>query len=189
MKPTPYAGLVTRAIALLVDAVVINVIAAIVGAVIGLIGSLLGVDDLGIAAALTGGVLWLGWTGLYFIAFWMVTGQTPGDRLLAIRIVPVGERRLGVVRASLRFVVMMLALIPLGAGFVTVLFDDRRRGPHDMVGGTVVRWAIPASVLAAEVAAPIQADPADDRVALAPGELPVLTADQSPPRLDGLPEA
>ena len=36
MKPTPYAGLVTRAIALLVDAVVINVIAAIVGAVIAL---------------------------------------------------------------------------------------------------------------------------------------------------------
>jgi uncharacterized RDD family membrane protein YckC len=190
MKPTPYAGLVTRAIALLVDAAVINVIAAITGAAIGLIGSLLGVDNLGIAAALTGGFLWLAWTGLYFIAFWLVTGQTPGDRLLGIRIVPAEEHRLGIVRASLRFVVMMLALIPLGAGFVTVLFDDRRRGPHDMAGGTVVRWALKAPALPAEVVAAVPADLADDRAALAAGELPVLTADQPPAaRLDGLPGA
>jgi hypothetical protein len=39
--------------------------------------------------------------------------------------------------------VMMLSLIPLGAGFLTVLFDDRRRGPHDMVAGTVATWAKP----------------------------------------------
>jgi uncharacterized RDD family membrane protein YckC len=141
MQPTPYAGLVTRAIALLVDAVVINVIAAITGAVIALIGSLLGVSNPGIAAALTGGFLWLAWTGLYFIAFWTITGQTPGARLLGIQIVPDGAHRLGIVRATLRFVVMMLALVPLGAGFVTVLFDHRRRGPHDMVAATVVRWA------------------------------------------------
>jgi uncharacterized RDD family membrane protein YckC len=190
MKATPYAGLVTRAIALLVDTVVINVIAAITGAVIGLIGSLLGAGDLGVAAAITGGFLWLVWTGLYFTAFWMVTGQTPGDRLLGIRIVPAGEQRLGIVRATLRFIVMMLALIPLGAGFVTVLFDDRRRGPHDMVAGTVVRWALKAPALAAEVVAPVDADLADDRAAPAAGELPVVTADQPPPaRLDGLPGA
>ena len=141
LETTPYAGLVTRAIALLVDAVVINVIALSTGAVLALIGSLLGVGHLGVVAAVTGGFLWLGWTGLYFIVFWMVTGQTPGARLLGIRVVPASPRRLGIVRASLRFVVMMLALIPLGAGFLTVLFDDRRRGPHDMVAGTVARWS------------------------------------------------
>jgi uncharacterized RDD family membrane protein YckC len=141
MQPTPYAGLVTRGIALLVDAVVINVIAAITGAVIGLIGSLLGVGKPGIVAALTGGVVWLAWTGLYFIVFWTIAGQTPGARLLGIRVVPDSVRRLGIVRATLRFVVMMLALVPLGAGFLTVLFDERRCGPHDMVAATVVRWA------------------------------------------------
>ena len=103
--------------------------------------------------------------------------------MLGIRIVPVGERRLGVVRASLRFVVMMLALIPLGAGFVTVLFDDRRRGPHDMVWRHGRAVGDPASVLAAEVAGrPIPADPADDRVALdGRGELPVSTRPISHP--------
>jgi uncharacterized RDD family membrane protein YckC len=150
MRPTPYAGLVTRAIALLVDVVVIDVIALITGAVLALIGSLLGIGHLGIAAALTGGILWFGWTGLYFIVFWIATGQTPGARLLGVRVVSESPRPLGIVRASLRFIVMMLALIPLGAGYLTVLFDDRRRGPHDMIAATAARWASPidAPVLA-----------------------------------------
>ena len=141
MRSSPYAGLVTRAIALLVDAVVIDVVVVVVGAAVALIGSLFGVGQPGVVAALTGGFLWLGWTALYFVVFWTVGGQTPGARLLGVRVVSAGPRPLGVVRALLRFVVMMLALLPLGAGFVTVLFDDRRRGPHDMVADTVARWA------------------------------------------------
>jgi uncharacterized RDD family membrane protein YckC len=198
MEATPYAGLVTRAIALIVDAVVINVIALIAGAVIALIGSLLGVGNLGIVAAVTGGFLWLGWTGLYFIVFWTVTGQTPGARLLGIRVVSGDPRPLGIVRASLRFVVMMLALIPLGAGFVTVLFDDRRRGPHDMVASTVAEWAAPALALAPEPAlAPADAvvgvvveAQADDGAAAAALDRPGLMTDQPPAtRLEHPPHA
>jgi uncharacterized RDD family membrane protein YckC len=175
MRTTPYAGLVTRALALLVDALVIDVIAVITGAVIALIGSLLGVGNLGIAAALTGGFLWLTWTGLYFILFWTVTGETPGARLLGIRVESATSRPLGTVRASLRFIVMMLALIPLGAGFLTVLFDDRRRGPHDMVAATVATWARAAR-------APDLAAPAPDLAAPAPAPLPApdLTGSAAP---------
>jgi uncharacterized RDD family membrane protein YckC len=179
MQARPYAGLVTRALALLVDAVVINVIAAITGAALGLIGSLLGVKDLGIVAAVTGGLLWLGWTGLYFIAFWMATGQTPGARLFGIRVVSSGERDLGPIRAALRFAVMVVALVPLGAGFITVLFDDRRRGPHDMIAATVVRWA--AEAPAEKAVAPLHEG---QGAAVAPrpaAEPATLTADEPPP--------
>jgi uncharacterized RDD family membrane protein YckC len=158
MRTTPYAGLVTRALALLVDALVIDMIAVITGAVIALIGMLLGVGNLGIAAALTGGFLWLAWTGLYFILFWTVTGETPVARLLGIRVESATPRPLGFVRASLRFIVMMIALIPLGAGFLTVLFDDRRRGPHDMVAATVATWSRAArapDLAASPAAAPV----------------------------------
>ena len=179
--------MVTRAIALVVDAVVIDVVAVVVGAVVALIGSLFGVGQPGVVAALSGGVLWLGWTALYFVVFWTVGGQTPGARLLGVRVVSAGSRPLGVVRAVLRFVVMMLALLPLGAGFVTVLFDDRRRGPHDMVADTVARWATTAAAPApavaigpapapapaparapaplGEVVAPVHEDQPDDRAA------------------------
>jgi uncharacterized RDD family membrane protein YckC len=191
METTPYAGLVTRAIALIVDAAVINVIALITGAVLALIGSLLGVGDLGIAAALTGGFVWLGWTGLYFIVFWITTGQTPGARLLGLCVVSADPRPLGIVRAGVRFVVMMLALIPLGAGFLTVLFDDRRRGPHDMAAATVARWASPALDLAfaaatdpvtatASGSAPIAATTPPSTASAAPATTPPPTASAAP---------
>ena len=35
---------------------------------------------------------------------------------------------------------MLLAFVPLGAGFIPVLTDDRRRGLHDRIARTVVRW-------------------------------------------------
>jgi uncharacterized RDD family membrane protein YckC len=178
METTPYAGLVTRALALIVDAVVINVIALITGAVIALIGSLLGVGNLGIAAALTGGFVWLGWTGLYFIVFWMATGQTPGARLLGIRVVSANPRPLGIVRAFVRFVVMMLALIPLGAGFVTVLFDERRRGPHDMAAATVARWVPAAEAPGLDTA--VAPAPAPDPAAAAPLPAPATAAAPDP---------
>jgi uncharacterized RDD family membrane protein YckC len=44
-------------------------------------------------------------------------------------------------QALRRFVGMVIAAIPLGAGFLTILVDDRRRGLHDMIGGTVVVYA------------------------------------------------
>jgi uncharacterized RDD family membrane protein YckC len=178
METTPYAGLVTRALALIVDAVVINVIALITGAVLALIGSLLGVGKVGIVAALTGGLLWLGWTGLYFIVFWIATGQTPGARLLGIRVVSASPRPLGIVRASLRFVVMMLALIPLGAGFVTVLFDERRRGPHDMAAATVARWVPAAEAPGLDTA--VAPAPAPDPAAAAPLPAPATAAAPDP---------
>ncbi len=167
MRPTPYAGLVSRAIALAADALLINAIAALTAAVVGLVFSLFGLNKPGILAALTAGFLWLGWTGLYFIAFWSVTGETPGDRLIGIHVVPTAGPRIGIIRAALRFVVMVLALVPLGAGFVTVLFDDRRRGPHDMVARTVVRWISADAPLSPTAAVDPQAPSAAQPPALA----------------------
>jgi uncharacterized RDD family membrane protein YckC len=152
MPTTPYAGLVSRAIALVVDALVVNVLAAIAGAAIGLLASLAGSGKPGVAAAVTGGALWLGWTGLYFAAFWTVTGQTPGSRLVGICVVSSGDRELGFIRACLRFVVMMLSLVPLGAGFLPILFDDRRRGLPDFAARTVVVWT---STMVGPVAEPV----------------------------------
>jgi uncharacterized RDD family membrane protein YckC len=148
-----------------------------------LLGSLLGVGDPGVVAAVSGGFLWLGWTALYFVVFWTVGGQTPGARLLGVRVVSERGGGLGVVRALLRFVVMLLALVPLGAGFVTVLFDDRRRGPHDMVAGTVARWvsvvsagSVTVTATAVTAAASVPAPRSTTAGATAPGAVAGATA-------------
>jgi uncharacterized RDD family membrane protein YckC len=140
-KPTSgYAGVVTRGVALGLDAVTINLIALVVGAAIGAILSLFGnKGGFNVGAILAGGLAWTLWAGVYFIAFWTFTGQTPGDRLMGIRVIG-PEGQISIVRATRRYIGLVLCLLPFGAGFIPVLFDDRRRGLHDRFADTVVRW-------------------------------------------------
>ena len=79
------------------------------------------------------------WTLAYFVTFWSATGQTPGNRVMHIAVRRADDgATIGPARALLRLVALTLAVIPLGAGLMTILVDDRRRGVHDMVAGTVV---------------------------------------------------
>jgi uncharacterized RDD family membrane protein YckC len=136
-----YAGFVTRAVALGLDFVAINAIAFAVTGAASLVGTWLGGNgSLDPIEAVAGGFLWIGWIVLYFTTFWALTGQTPGSRVMRIRVV--GEPREDVrsVQALIRFAGMVLSAIPLGAGFLAVLVDDRRRGWHDRIAHTVVRW-------------------------------------------------
>ena len=141
MNPKPiYEGLVTRAIAFAVDAAAINVGAFAVAGIVALALSVLSVPDwLEAVLFAVAGVLFVLWTIGYFATFWSTTGQTPGARLMRIRVsrADTGEP-IGFGRAVLRLVYLTLAAIPLLAGFLPILFDERRRGLHDMLAGTVV---------------------------------------------------
>jgi uncharacterized RDD family membrane protein YckC len=136
-----YAGLVTRALAIGVDLLVIDGLAVLIGGAIQLIASLLGHQGtLTPLQAVVGGAVWLLWGALYFVVFWTLTGQTPGDRVLGIRVWSTIGERIKIRQAFRRFCAMLLAALPLGAGFLPVLFDDQRRGLHDRIAKTVVRW-------------------------------------------------
>jgi uncharacterized RDD family membrane protein YckC len=76
--------------------------------------------------------------GIYFVTFWSGAGQTPGMRLLGLRLWgPRGDPPpLG--RSLVRGVGTAIAIIPLFAGYLPVLFDRRRRGLPDFLAGTVV---------------------------------------------------
>jgi uncharacterized RDD family membrane protein YckC len=135
-----YEGLVTRTLAFAVDAAVITITALVVGGAIGLCLSVLsipsGVKDvlLGIGAFLS-----LVWSSVYFVTFWSTTGQTPGNRLLGIRVCRADDHRaLHPVGAFVRLCALVLAAIPLLAGFLPILFDERRRGLQDILAGTIV---------------------------------------------------
>jgi uncharacterized RDD family membrane protein YckC len=135
-----YEGLVTRGIAFAIDAAVINVIAILVTAAVTLVVSVLAVPDwLDTVLVAVGGALFLAWSVGYFVVFWSTTGQTPGSRLMRIRVCRADDSTvLTPARALQRVVWLTLAAIPLFAGFLPILLDDRRRGVHDMLAGTVV---------------------------------------------------
>lgn len=139
--PAGYAGIVTRAVALTIDAVVLDVIAIVVAAGAQLLISLFtGHSNLGATAAVVTGILWFVWAGLYFTTFWNLTGVTPGNRVLGIRVTTLDGGDVSAWQAIRRYFGLVLAALPLGLGFVPVLFNDRKRGLQDWIGGTVVRW-------------------------------------------------
>ena len=135
-----YEGLSIRAIAFAVDAALINAIAITVAGAVALLLSVLSVPDwVGTALLAVGGVAFLLWSIGYFVVFWSTTGQTPGGRLMRIRVCRARDGAvLGPGRSLMRVVYLTLAAIPLLAGFLPILVDDRRRGLHDMLAGTVV---------------------------------------------------
>ena len=136
-----YEGLVTRGIAFAIDAAIIDLVAVVVAGAVALAVSVLSVskDSLDTILIAVGGALFLAWSVGYFVTFWSTTGQTPGSRLMRITVRGADDGSiLRPRRAAVRFAALVLAAIPLLAGFLPILFDERRRGLHDMLAGTVV---------------------------------------------------
>jgi uncharacterized RDD family membrane protein YckC len=135
-----YAGLATRTIAFALDAALINGVAIITGVAIGLGLSILHLSEQAkIILGVVMGFVYVIWSVVYFIFFWSTSGQTPGDRVMQIRVL---DRRhmhpLHPVRATIRFGALILAAIPLLAGFLIMLWDDRRRCLQDRIAHTIV---------------------------------------------------
>ena len=136
----PYPGLVTRAISFAMDAVIINLVAIIVGVGAGLILSLLHHLPSVVKAILAaiGTVAYILWLVGYFVVFWSTTGQTPGARVMQIKVETLDGDPIKPKRALIRWVGVLLASLPLFLGFLPVLYDEKRRAFQDRFAGTVV---------------------------------------------------
>jgi uncharacterized RDD family membrane protein YckC len=135
-----YAGFVTRAIAFAIDVALIDLAAVTVAIVVGLGLSAFDVPDVVVTVAIAiGGLAYLAWFVGYFAVFWSTTGQTPGARVMGVRVVCAdGGDAIRPRAAVVRLAGMALAAIPLCAGFLLILVDDRRRGLQDRLARTVV---------------------------------------------------
>lgn len=135
-----YQGLVTRAIAFVIDAALVNLVAIVVAGAAALIESALSLPDSVDTVLVAGGAwLFLLWSAAYFVTCWSSTGQTPGNRIMQIRVVRAKDGApLRPWRALLRLFGLMLAALPLFLGFLPILFTERRRGLQDVIGGSVV---------------------------------------------------
>ena len=80
----------------------------------------------------------LGFSAAYFVLSWLRGGQTIGMKPWRLRVVRADGSRLHAGHALLRFVVALLSLAPLGAGYWWTLVDRERRGWHDLAAGTLV---------------------------------------------------
>ncbi len=133
-----YGGIATRGLALAVDAALATMIfltgVAVVGFVLSLVwnprpaslvGSFIGVVGLLVEAA-------------YFGGFWSTAGQTPGMRMMHLRVVDGSGTAPSLGRSLVRLIGLGLAILLLLMGFLPVLLDERRRALQDFLAGTVV---------------------------------------------------
>jgi uncharacterized RDD family membrane protein YckC len=139
-----FGGIVTRALPLATDALVTTAMFMAVVGVVAIVASLVG--GLG-PEWLVGVLLSVGWilvAGAYFVTFWSTAGQTPGMRLMRLRIETHARGIPSAGRSTVRLAGLVLSIAALFIGFVPVLFDRRRRGLADFLAGTVVRYDNPS---------------------------------------------
>jgi uncharacterized RDD family membrane protein YckC len=132
------AGLVSRGVAFALDLLLVTAIFVIGSALAGLASNVVGgFRPQWIAIAIAGAAAAL-LDIAYFAGFWALVGQTPGMRLLRLRVLGPSGTSPGFGRSLVRLAGAWLALVPLGLGLLPVLFDDRRRALQDFIAGTTV---------------------------------------------------
>ena len=140
--PTNRAGVVTRAAAFAIDAVIINLFFTVIAGAATLLATFFGGSGEGVPRGLiaVGSFTWLVVVGAYLGGFWTLAGQTPGMRFLGIRL---DQRRLPPRRAFRRLIGLGLSFITLGIGFLGIVFGESRRSWAD-------RWAGPGGLRRAQ---------------------------------------
>lgn len=117
------------------------------GVVIGVVGSILtvfgiGHNEAGVHVDFVGG----SWPTVllsagYFTFFHGRTGQTPGDAVLAIKVVDFRDRTggpIGYGRAALRWLMSIVSAVVFLLGYLWMLWDPEKQTWHDKAAGSVV---------------------------------------------------
>lgn len=76
---------------------------------------------------------------LLTVFFWVRFQGTPGKLLLNCKIVDArSSSRLSIAQAVLRYLAYFVSILPLGLGFLWIVWDRRKQGFHDKIAGTMV---------------------------------------------------
>jgi uncharacterized RDD family membrane protein YckC len=140
-----YAGAVSRAVALAIDAGVVYGALLLVSAAIALLVSALspGDEKAGGLVIAVGASAWSIIAAAYLVLFWSGAGRTPGMAFLALRMLSPNGDEVSPRQAFRRLVWTVIAALPLGLGFWGILFEERRCGWPDRRADTRVLYADP----------------------------------------------
>ncbi len=134
-----YIGIAARTLGFTVDAMLICAAAFIVEFGVALIVTVAHLPSTwNSVMVVVGGIAFALWAMAYFVAFWTTTGQTPGARLMQFRVVPRKGDELKPRWAIVRAIGLVLAAIPLFAGYLPIAIGRKRRGLQDCLARTIV---------------------------------------------------
>jgi uncharacterized RDD family membrane protein YckC len=136
-----YAGFPRRLLALCLDSLLVSALSSIV------VIALFGMDHLVQLHQATNPAS-IDWqataieqaiSAAWCIGFWAWWMATPGKQLFDCQVVDattLGKPSLG--RLVIRYIGYIVSLLPLGLGFLWIVFDRRRQGWHDKMANTLV---------------------------------------------------
>ena len=85
-----------------------------------------------------GGGAWFGISAFYFIIFWASLGQTVGSILMNIKIIRKNNSKFTLIMCIWRYIAYVAALLPLGFGLWSMVFDKYKQTWADHAVNTVV---------------------------------------------------
>jgi uncharacterized RDD family membrane protein YckC len=136
-----YAGFVSRLIAYVIDLAVISIIAVGTTWFVNMVQDTLAIRALienDATRFVLGGLAVLLLSGIYFVFFWTLMGQTPGKMVMGVRVVTLDGGQLSLGRSIRRVFGYLLSALVLYVGFIWIIIDNRRQGWHDKLAGTCV---------------------------------------------------
>jgi uncharacterized RDD family membrane protein YckC len=135
-----YAGVGSRGAGFLVDFAAVHVL-FLMGCALVVIGvALVNRRPPQRVADVAAAVGWVAVVTTYTVGFWAGAGQTPGMRLMRVRLGGVSGHPPGVWRSLVRLAGLFVAILFFFLGFLPMLVDDRRRALQDFLAGTVVLY-------------------------------------------------
>jgi uncharacterized RDD family membrane protein YckC len=102
---------------------------------LGVIAAFVNGDEMSLGGELMANLI----GALVVLIFWAERQGTPGKLVLGLRVVDAetgGVPAIG--RLVLRYVGYLVSALPLGLGYLWVLWDRRKQGWHDKMAGTLV---------------------------------------------------
>lgn len=119
-----YAGFWIRFVAIIIDGVILGIIG-------GVLSRLMAATAYGVISWLIGAA--------YYICFWVYwQGQTPGKRILNLRVIRADDRPIDWTTAIIRYIGYIVSGFILLIGFIMAGFDDEKRALHDRLANTRV---------------------------------------------------
>lgn len=135
-----YAGFIRRLCAVVIDGVIVSVITTVlVSAFFGMQGLVL--DSITELDQLNWKIMMIeyGLPLIWSVGFWILWLATPGKLMMDCRIVD--ATTLGKAKPSqlfIRYLGYILSALPLGLGFLWIIFDKRNQALHDKLSHTLV---------------------------------------------------
>jgi len=133
-----YAPHGDRLIAYIIDAIIVTVVTMVVLVIAGFAWAVIG-NGAGVTVFVLGLLAVVVVSLAYFPWFWARGGQTPGMRPFGLRVVRDSDGgAVGGGQAIVRLIGLWVSAIALYIGYIWIFIDERRRGWHDLIAGTVV---------------------------------------------------